>query len=77
MTQAGLIEACAVTTTSGAGADFIPTSLTWAGHDFLDLARHQERSNRAKAIITKIGSAPIAVWTNVLTDLVLHALEPS
>jgi hypothetical protein len=49
--------------------------LTWKGHDFLELARDQERWNRAKAIIAKVGGAPVAVWMKVLTDLVLEGVD--
>src|SRR4051794_317878 len=69
MLQEGLIEGTDVTSTASSGPEVIPTSLTWKGHEFLDLARDQERWNRAKAIIAKVGSAPISVWVKVLTDL--------
>jgi hypothetical protein len=51
MMQEGLIEGSDVTPTDSAGPEAIPTSLTWKGHEFLDLARDQDRWNRAKAII--------------------------
>jgi Hypothetical protein (DUF2513) len=69
MMQDGLIEGQDVTNFEGAGPEALPTSLTWRGHEFLDLARDQERWNQAKAIVAKVGSAPISVWTKVLTDL--------
>jgi hypothetical protein len=49
-------------------------SLTWKGHEFLDLARDQKRWNQAKIAIGKVGSAPIAVWMKVLQDLMLKEL---
>ena len=49
-------------------------SLTWKGHEFLDLARDQKRWNQAKIAIGKVGSAPISVWTKILQDLVLKEL---
>jgi hypothetical protein len=75
MMQEGLIEGCDVTSTASAGPEAIATSLTWKGHEFLDLARDQERWNRAKAIIAKVGSAPISVWMKVLTDLLWKTVE--
>jgi hypothetical protein len=75
MMQEGLIEGSDVTSTESAGPEAIPTSLTWKGHEFLDLARDQERWNRAKAIIAKVGSAPISVWMQVLTDLLMKSVE--
>jgi Hypothetical protein (DUF2513) len=75
MVQEGLIEGADVTSSRSGGPEAIPTSLTWKGHEFLDLARDQDRWNRAKAVIAKVGSAPIAVWTKVLTDLLWTSVE--
>src|SRR5438128_6847054 len=69
MLQEGLVEGHDVTTMHSPGPEAVPTSLTWKGHEFLDLARDQDRWNKAKAIIAKVGSAPISVWMKVLTDL--------
>jgi len=70
MIQEGLIERDETT-----GLKSVPTSLTWKGHEFLDLARDQERWNRAKAIIAKVGGAPISVWMKVLTDLTMQGVD--
>ena len=75
MMQEGLIEGVDVTNTESAGPEAIPTSLTWKGHEFLDLARDQERWHQAKAIVAKVGGAPISVWTKVLTDLTLQGVN--
>jgi hypothetical protein len=75
MLQEGLIEGFDASTPHSAVPEAIPTSLTWKGHEFLDLARDQERWNRARAIIAKVGSAPILVWTKVLNDLLLKSVE--
>jgi hypothetical protein len=75
MMQEGLIEGSDITTMHSAGPEAIPRSLTWKGHEFLDLARDQERWNRAKAIVAKIGGAPISVWMKVLTDLMLQGID--
>lgn len=75
MMQEGLIEGSDITHTASKGPAAIPTSLTWKGHEFLDLARDQERWNRAKATIARVGSAPISVWTKVLTDLLWRHVE--
>lgn len=74
MMQEGLIQGVDVTTMDSAGPEAIPTSMTWNGHEFLDLARDQERWNRAKAIIGKVGGAPISVWMKVLTDLMMEGV---
>lgn len=75
MVQEGLIEGIDVTHMQSKSREALPTGLTWKGHEFLDLARDPDRWNRAKAIIAKIGSAPISVWEKVLTDLALKRLE--
>ncbi|MCI0378298.1 MAG: DUF2513 domain-containing protein [Gemmataceae bacterium] len=75
MMQEGLLEGVDVTTQHSQGPEAIPTNLTWKGHEFLDLARDQDRWNRAKALISKVGGAPIAVWVKVLTDLTMKGVE--
>jgi Hypothetical protein (DUF2513) len=75
MAQEGLIEAIEVTGFESTGPEVIPTGLTWKGHEFLDLARDQERWNKAKAIIAKVGTAPISVWMKVLGDLLWKTVE--
>ncbi len=74
MKEDGLIEAVDATTGASNAPQAAPTALTWKGHEFLDLSRDQKRWNEAKAIIGKVGSAPISVWTKVLNDLVLKEL---
>jgi hypothetical protein len=75
MRQEGLIEGTDTTNFESTGPEAVPMSLTWKGHEFLDLARDQELWNQAKAIIAKVGSAPIAVWKQVLTDLLMKRIE--
>src|SRR5436190_10121522 len=75
MMQEGLIEGIDVTTIHSAGREAVPTSLTWKGHEFLEVARDQDRWNRAKAIIAKIGGAPISIWMKVLTDLTMQVMQ--
>lgn len=74
MMEDGLIEGVDVTHTESQSPEVMPRSLTWKGHEFLDLAREQKRWNQAKIAISKIGSAPISVWMKVLHDLMLKEL---
>jgi len=74
MIEDGLIEGSNVTTMHSKGPEAVPRSLTWKGHEFLDLARDQKRWNQAKAKIGKIGSAPISVWMKILNELMLKDL---
>ncbi len=75
MMHESLIEGTDVTNMHSNGPEVSPRGLTWKGHEFLDLARDPERWNRAKAIIAKVGGAPISVWMKVLTDLTLREVE--
>jgi hypothetical protein len=74
MKEDGLIEGVDVTSMHSKGPEAAPTAITWKGHEFLDLARDQTRWNQAKAMIGRVGSAPISVWMKVLNDLVLKEL---
>jgi Hypothetical protein (DUF2513) len=75
MLQEGLIEAIDVTDRGSPGPEAMPRSLTWKGHEFLDVARDQSRWNRAKSTIERIGGAPISVWVKVLNDLMLQSVD--
>jgi hypothetical protein len=75
MMEDGLIEGVDVTHTESKGPEALPRSLTWKGHEFLDLARDQKRWNQAKIAIGKVGSAPISVWIKVLQDLMYKELN--
>jgi len=75
MMQEGLIEGSDITALNSGLPQAQPRSLTWQGHEFLDLARDQERWNRARAVVAKVGSAPISVWMKILTDLLLKSIE--
>jgi hypothetical protein len=75
MMEDGLIEGSNDTHLGSKSPQATPRALTWKGHEFLDLARDQDRWNRAKAIIAKVGGAPISVWMKVLTDLMLQGVD--
>jgi hypothetical protein len=75
MAQDGLIEGFDITSRHSTGPECLPTKLTWKGHEFLDLARDMDRWNRAKSTIAKVGSAPISIWTKVLSDLLWKSVE--
>jgi hypothetical protein len=75
MMQEGLIDCYDTINLGNAGPVAVPKSLTWKGHEFLDLARDQDRWNRAKAIVAKVGGAPISVWMKVLTDLMMQGVD--
>jgi hypothetical protein len=74
MMEDGLIEGIDDTHTESKSPEAISQSLTWKGHEFLDLARDQKRWIQAKAAIGKVGSAPLSVWMKVLQDLMFKEL---
>jgi hypothetical protein len=63
--QAGLIQAIDASSTDG--LCWIPTSLTWSGHEFLDAARDDTRWNRTKILIKeKAGVVGFEILKQVL-----------
>jgi hypothetical protein len=68
--EAGLVKAIDVTSMGSNSPEAMITRLTWAGHEFLDSARENQRWNQAKDIISKIGGASIQIWVALLTDLI-------
>jgi hypothetical protein len=67
--EAGLVEIVDVTSMGSGSPEAMITRLTWAGHEFLDSARENQRWNQAKDMINKIGGASIQILISVLTDL--------
>jgi hypothetical protein len=74
MMEDGLITGVDLTSPDSRTPQAVPTALTWKGHEILDLARDLNRWIQTKATISKVGSAPIAVWVKVLQELVLKEL---
>jgi hypothetical protein len=69
LAEAGLIRAVS---TSGfsSGEEWVATSLTWAGHEFLDAAREDTRWNQAKEIVKKKGAGMMfEILKSVLVEL--------
>lgn len=65
--EAGLIEAAVAKDGQGRVADVHPISLTWDGHEFLDLARSSSVWSKAKNKLLEIGGS----WS---VDLLKEAL---
>ena len=57
MKQAGLIYALGSAGEDAYGTRWLPQSLTWEGHEFLDAAREDERWQAAKRIAKENGGA--------------------
>ena len=52
-----------------------PERITWAGHEFLDLARDASSWNHAKSdVASKVGSAPFAIVQELLARNMKNAL---
>jgi hypothetical protein len=45
-----------------------PLYLTWEGHNFLDAARDDEKWERVKEVIQKVGGAPFQIWLTLLAE---------
>lgn len=72
--QAGLIEALDI---SGVNqAKWLPISLTWEGHEFLDAARDSTRWSQAKKIVLeKTGGLSFDMLQSILIKLMTDALS--
>ena len=69
MADAKLVHATDTTHMQSSSPEAHITKLTWAGHEFLDAAREPTRWEQAKEIVKKAGGASIAIWKDILTDL--------
>ena len=50
------------------------SSLTWAGHEFLDTARDPTIWSKAADAVVKLGGASLPIWTAILTALLKEKL---
>jgi hypothetical protein len=74
LSQAGLIEA--VDCSSRAGLKWIPIRLTWAGCEFLDLARNNTLWNKAKEMgRSMVGDVTLDGLKRLLSWLSQQAIE--
>lgn len=69
MAEAGLIVAIPIETMGQNSPAAIPIRLTWAGHDFLDASRDDERWKKARGIFVKVGGVTFDVAKAVLTSI--------
>ena len=53
------------------------TRLTWEGHEFLDAARDDERWEKAKSSISKVGGWSFEVIKPILIELAKDAIKAS
>lgn len=74
MMQAGLIEGIDVTTHNSFGPEARPTQITWAGYDFLDACRDEDRWTKAKEIFNRAGGVTFDVAKEVLTSLMIKGV---
>jgi hypothetical protein len=74
MIQGGLLKGAEVTHMHSASPESIASTMTWAGHDFIESARNAERWKQTKGLVEKVGGAAFNVWTTVLTHIVMKNL---
>lgn len=55
--QAGLIDALSAAGEETYGTQWLPQSITWEGHEFLDAARGSDRWSKAKSLAREKGGA--------------------
>jgi len=73
LVQAGLVQAADARTTDG--PTWIALTMTWDGHEFLDVARDETLWQRAKADLgDKVKSVSLEVLKAVLVDLAKSVL---
>ena len=72
--EAGLAHIVDITADGSNSPEAIVTSLTWAGHEFLDAARENTIWEQAKDKIKRIGGASLPIWTALLTALLKQQL---
>jgi len=69
----GLIDA--IDGSAAGGANYMPTGLTWAGHEFLDNIRNEDVWSKAKASVhEKVGTVSLAVLQELAKSLARTAL---
>ena len=73
LAEAGLIEADDVS--SGAKMKWNPKRLTWQGCEFLDAARDNNRWNKAKLTMGKVGGFVFDIGKQVLVELIKSELR--
>jgi len=67
--EAGFIEALEVPDTEDASTHYLPTRLTFEGHEYLDAVRDPEVWKKTKSIVGTAGGAGIAfVWEIAKTE---------
>jgi hypothetical protein len=70
LAQAGLIEAKHMTGFGDVIGEWIPVSLTWKGHEFLEAARNEGIWQKAKAQLKdRAMTLPFSLITDLLTKL--------
>lgn len=69
--KGGFIEAIDATSMADLTPRIIPTSLTWQGHEFLDLARNKTNWNKAKSWILDKGQALTLEAMKVVLPVIL------
>ena len=73
LAEAGLIEADDAS--SGAKTKWMPKRLTWQGCEFLDAARDNNRWNKAKLTMGKVGGFVFDIGKQVLVELIKSELR--
>lgn len=55
--------------------DWMPSRLTWEGHEFLDLARDDPRWKKAKEMVAQAGAFSFPILAELLKKLILNSFN--
>ena len=72
MWQARLVDALDITTNNSAGPSALLTSVTWAGHDFIDAARDNTIWNKTKS---KVLASGLSFTFELLKEVLVSAAK--
>lgn len=72
MWQAGLVDAVDITTNASPGPEAMLSSVTWAGHDFVDAARDNTIWNKSK---NKVMSSGMSFTFDLLKEFLVLAAK--
>jgi len=74
LNEAGLIDAIDATHL-GSGPEYIPTRLTWLGHEFIDASRNESIWTKAKTMMmTKAGGMPFDLLMYTLKEYIKQSI---
>lgn len=75
MIQAGLLEGSETTTMSSMSHEAFVSSITWAGYEFLEACRDEERWNKVKTAAKSVGGWTLEVLKATLIEMAVSGMK--